>query len=69
MARHNSGESSAKGDRCRCHRRSKLVNAAAERIGGWRPGELTGLDLSEVYWPAGPSKRPPVEVPSLPLAS
>ena len=27
----------------------KLVNAAAERIGGWKQAELTGLDLAEVY--------------------
>ena len=45
----------------------KLVNAAAERIGGWRPGELTGLDLSEVYRLQDPASGLPVEVPSLPL--
>jgi len=44
----------------------KLVNRAAERIGGWRQGELTGLDLGEVYRIQDPASGLPVEVPPLP---
>ena len=44
----------------------KLVNAAAERIGGWPQGELAGLDFSEVYRVQDPASGVRMEVPSLP---
>ena len=44
----------------------KLVNLAAERIGGWQQGELTGRDLSEVYRIQDPASGQAVEVPPLP---
>ena len=44
----------------------KLVNPAADRIGGWQQGELAGLDLSEVYRVQDVSCGLAVELPSLP---
>lgn len=44
----------------------KLVNRAAARIGGWQQGELTDLDLNDVYRIQDPASGLPVEVPSLP---
>ncbi len=43
----------------------KLVNGAAERIGGWHNGELTGLDLAAVYRIQDPASGRAMEVPSL----
>jgi len=44
----------------------KLVNAAAERISGWKQSELMGLDLAAIYRVLDAADGRPVEVPSLP---
>ena len=44
----------------------KLVNSAAERIGGWDPGELTGQDLQEVFRIQEVSTGKSIELPALP---
>jgi len=43
----------------------KFVNAAAERICGWKQAEVVGTDLAEVYRVREAATGAPVEVPSL----
>jgi two-component system, cell cycle sensor histidine kinase and response regulator CckA len=44
----------------------RLANPAAERIGGWGPGELVGLELSDVYQTKNLETGADMEVPGLP---
>lgn len=43
----------------------KVLNAAAERIGGWTHADAAGRDLAEVYPVWDPATGQPVDVPSL----
>jgi len=44
----------------------KFVNAAAERICGWRQAEVVGSELAEIYRVCEADSGQPVDVPSLP---
>ena len=44
----------------------RLMNAAAESIGGWKQAEFVGLDLSEVYLAHDAETGAPVDMPVLP---
>lgn len=44
----------------------KFMNAAAERISGWKQAEVAGCDLAEVYRVWDETGGTPLEIPSLP---